>query len=63
MNNTEKLLKEMKDWLQLDPYDKASIADCFRVANTYDKWRVEMFYATFAPYMANILDDLDNEKD
>ncbi len=57
MNNTDKLLTEMKDWLQLDKDDAITIAECFRMANNLDKWRVDMFYTTFAPYMANILDD------
>jgi len=65
MNNTDKLLKEMKDWLKVDPSDNTvTISECFREANQLDKWRVDMFYTTFAPYMANILDDLkvkDNE--
>ena len=63
MNNTDKLLREMKDWLQLGHADiTITIAECFRVANAYDKWRVDMFYTTFAPYMANILDDIHKEE-
>lgn len=62
MNNTDKLLKEMKDWLSMPPDEELTIAECFRVANTMDKWRVDMFYTTFAPYMANILDDLHKEE-
>ncbi len=63
MNNTDKLLREMRDWLMLDPNDLSlGIADCFRVANQLDKWRVDMFYITFASYMANILDDIHAEE-
>jgi hypothetical protein len=57
MNNTEELLAEMKDWLNLYVHDQVTIAQCFRRANELEKWRVDMFYTTFAPYMANILDD------
>lgn len=64
MNSTDKLLIEMKGWLMLSPSnDTITIADCFRLASDdSDEWKVKLFYATFAPHMANILDDL-NEKD
>lgn len=62
MNNTDKLLKEMKDWLMLPPNENFTIAECFRVANSNDQWQVNMFYTTFAPYMANLLDDIHAEE-
>lgn len=59
MNNTDKLLREMRSWLMLPPDDKTTMLECFEIANSYEKWKVEMFYIHFAPCMARVLDEKD----
>lgn len=60
MDKIIKLRKEMNDWLGMEclSIDSFPIAECFRLANDLDEWKVKLFYATFAPYMANVLDDI-----
>jgi hypothetical protein len=54
--NKEQLEILMKRWFDLADEDNISIQDMFVRVQGYEKWKVEMFYAHFAPLMAQIID-------
>mgnify|MGYP003655428812 CR=1 FL=1 len=54
--NKEKLLMLMKEWLIIPFDDDLTILQLLGIINTYDKWKIEMFYIHFAPLMAQVID-------
>ena len=58
MNKSE-INKSMIRWLGLAPDDDVSITECFEIINSYDPFKVKMFYIHYAPLMALALDKGD----